>query len=85
MTEYIIQVKNRSIGNSALWWSKGSKGYTTDPYDAEIFSEDQAITIARSTHYDVIVWNKAEVLHLAQHHVDVGKLVESRMNKDPVL
>lgn len=73
MDEYIIQVKNRSVGNSAVWWAKGGKGFTTDPYDAQTYPEHVARTYEISCY--VVAWDRVDVLGIADHHVDVGKLV----------
>lgn len=73
MEDYIIQVKNRYVGISAVWWAKDGKGFTTDPYDAQTYTEDKARTYEISC--DVVAWYRDDVLHLAEHHVDTGKLI----------
>lgn len=74
MDEYLILVDRRTVGNSALWWRAGGKGYTSDPYDAVVYTREEAQKITASI--ECTFWSKAAILQLAEHHVDIGKIVE---------
>ena len=74
MDEYLIISNERLIGNSILFWRKSGEGYTTDPYEAGVYTLRAANMLVEAC--NVRCLPRSEILHLAEHHVDAGKLVE---------
>ena len=70
---YYIQDKRTTCGNCVMWWRQGRAGYTAHLELAEVFTEAEAMAIARNRATDV-PWPKDVIDSIAGLTVDHQRL-----------
>jgi len=70
---FYLQDARQVVGNSVLWWRKGSAGYTCDLNDAELFSEEQARAEHLNRDSDRY-YSQAQIDALAERHIHLDTL-----------
>lgn len=66
---YLIQKKGY-VGNSLLWWRKGSRGYTTNVDDAQEYTYTEAKEIIERPNSDKEMHLKEDVIRCAERHIN---------------
>jgi len=78
MTEsFYIQSKGY-IGNSLIWWKKGSNGYTAKLDDALIVSRANAEDICRNRPGEDTMWPVSVIDAIASRQVDSQDLAKAK-------
>ena len=44
------------VGNAVLWWKRGDCGYTTNPFDARIWTTNEAVQFTEGREDDYVAW-----------------------------
>lgn len=73
---FYLQDSRSYVGNSPLWWAKGSGGYTCDLDKAELFTEEEAMKLFEDRSTD-IPWKKEDVENAVKRLVDAQYLKKS--------
>lgn len=73
---FYLQDSRSYVGNSPLWWAKGSGGYTCDIDKAELFTEKEAMKLFEDRSTD-IPWKKEDVENAVKRLVDAQYLKKS--------
>lgn len=68
---FYIQKTGSFVGDSILWWKKGSCGYSPDLKDAEMFWQKKAEQICSSPRSDKTMWPVKYIDKRVEHHVDM--------------
>ena len=76
---FYIQDERQYVGNSVLWWSKNSNGYTTDIHKAHVFTKEEAEKICSGRKTD-IMWLKDYIDQKISYHIDAEDISLDEMN-----
>lgn len=68
-------VQNGYVGNSVLWWAKGSSGYTADIEKAHLYSKEDIVKgFITGNREEDTVWESSHIMENVKHHVDAQYL-----------
>ena len=71
---YYVQDSRSYCGNSVFWWSKESRGYTTDLNMAHKYTKDEIVKRFSNGRETDIIWKASHVEQHIKTHVDAQYL-----------
>lgn len=72
----LYYIRNKFVGNCALWWREGGLGYTCDLREAGKFTREEAERVCYDRPGEDFMHAVDKVDAIAQMHVDVNRLFQ---------
>lgn len=63
-------IQNGFVGNSILWWALNGHGYTTDIFNAQIYTKKEVLERFVNGRLSDVIWESKHVQSKIKHHVD---------------